>query len=95
MTSFHYMEELRKPCPCDGCSKFMLCKTQLKACKQFFFYVNSGRIVHGVKQPTRKIWQKIFVEDTDDEKEQQKKATVKITKEKIRQKLKEKAEGKV
>lgn len=63
MTSFHYMEELRRPSPCDGCSKFNICKFELKACKQFLHYVNNGRVVHGNKMPTRELWQKLFHDD--------------------------------
>jgi hypothetical protein len=86
------MEEMRKPCPCDECNKFYACKTKLMACKQFLLYINTGRVQYGERKPTRKLWQKIFVEDTDDEKDQQKKITVKAMKEKIKQTLGEKYE---
>ena len=67
MTSFHYMELFKQPSPCDDCSKFEVCKCELKACKQFLHYVNSGRIVHGNKLPTREIWLKIFHDDNLEE----------------------------
>ena len=63
----NYVEELRKPCPCDGCNHFVVCKTQLRACRQFFHYVNTGQVVHGNKHPTREIWLKIFHDDNLEE----------------------------
>jgi hypothetical protein len=59
-------EELFKPSTCEGCDKRDLCKEKLLACRQFLYYVNSGRVVHGERLPTRELWQKIFIEDEDE-----------------------------
>lgn len=60
------VEEITKPSPCDYCELRTDCKTNLKACKQFFMFVNSGRVVYGQKNPTREIWRKIFIEDSEE-----------------------------
>lgn len=67
MKALHYMEEFYKPSTCDNCDKRELCKEKLLACRQFLYYVNSGRVVYGERLPTRGLWQKIFIEDEDEE----------------------------
>ena len=74
MNDLDYMQqELIKPCPCDSCELYYKCKKELLACKSFFSYVHSGRIVWNNRNPTRKIWQKIYVEDGDDAEESKQK----------------------
>lgn len=66
-----YLEEFQKPCPCDNCVSRSVCKAELKACRQFLHYVNNGRVAYSFsKEPTRKIWQQIFItEETEKEEE--------------------------
>jgi len=52
--------------PCDDCHLYEDCRRRLWACKQFFAYVHSGRFEYGERIPTRKVWQRIFIEDSDD-----------------------------
>jgi hypothetical protein len=65
MTLLNYPEELFKPSPCDNCKNWTKCKNELLACKPFYSYVHSGRFVYGEKAPSRHLWQRIYLEDSD------------------------------
>ena len=50
--------------PCDKCSHFKECKTEELACRAFSYYVWHGRFHdHTFRNPTKKMFEKIFKED--------------------------------
>lgn len=60
------LERMARPDPCQGCINAPKCKAELKACRSFQHYVNSGGISHNLtKVPTRKIFNEIFYEDEE------------------------------
>lgn len=60
------LELLSRPDPCQGCNNTDYCKSELRACRSFQHYVNSGGISENMtKVPTRKIFNEIFYEDQE------------------------------
>jgi hypothetical protein len=60
------LERMARPDPCQGCINTEYCKSELRACRSFQHYVNSGGISHNLtKIPTRKIFNEIFYEDEE------------------------------
>lgn len=60
------LERMARPDPCQGCINTEYCKSELRACRSFQHYVNSGGISRNLtKVPTRKIFNEIFYEDDD------------------------------
>lgn len=52
--------------PCEGCSNFMYCKYELKACRAFKYFVTTGEVVtDSAKKPSRKIYLDIFHSEKD------------------------------
>ena len=61
------LERMARPDPCQGCVNTTRCQFELKACRSFQHYVNSGGISYNLtKVPTRKIFNEIFYEDDDE-----------------------------
>ena len=67
MSVEHYFDVLKHPAPCDDCRNRQICKEELKACKAFVAYVQRGQFWRGERTPTRALWQKIYLEDEDDD----------------------------
>lgn len=66
MTDIRKLLNMARPAPCDGCINNTRCGFELKACRAFQHYVNSGGISHNLtKVPNRKIFNEIFYEDEE------------------------------
>ena len=58
---------MARPAPCEGCINNIRCGFELKACRAFQGYVNSGGISYNLSRvPNRKIFNEIFYEDDDE-----------------------------
>lgn len=65
-TDVRKLESMARPAPCEGCFNNTRCGFELKACRSFQHYVNSGGISYNLtKVPTRKIFNEIFYEDEE------------------------------
>ena len=60
------MELLSRPAPCDGCQNNTKCALDLKACRSFQYYVETGSINKGLsRNPTRQMFNSVFYADTE------------------------------
>ena len=58
------MELLSRPAPCDGCQNNTKCALDLKACRSFQYYVETGSInKHLSRVPTRVMFNDVFYEE--------------------------------
>ena len=58
------MDFYEGPAPCDKCRKKERCKEFELACRAFSYYVLHGRFEsYTLRQPTHKLFNKIFKED--------------------------------
>ena len=58
---------MARPAPCEGCINNTRCGFELKACRAFQGYVNSGSMSYNLRKvPSRKIFNEIFYEDDDE-----------------------------
>jgi hypothetical protein len=59
-------ELLSRPSPCDGCQHNTKCGFDLKACRTFQYYVQTGRInPHLSRIPTRSMFNSVFYEEEE------------------------------
>lgn len=66
VTDIRTFLKMANPAPCDGCIHNTKCGFELKACRSFQGYVNSGGISYNLPRvPNRKIFNEIFYEDED------------------------------
>ena len=57
---------MARPAPCEGCINNTRCGFELKACRAFQGYVNSGGISNNLSRvPNRQIFNQIFYEDEE------------------------------
>jgi hypothetical protein len=62
----HRWEILSRPAPCDGCKNNTKCALDLKACRSFQYYVQTGGINSGLSRvPTRSMFNDIFYDETE------------------------------
>ena len=60
------MELLSRPAPCDGCQNNTKCALDLKACRSFQYYVETGSINKNLSRtPTRQMFNSVFYADTE------------------------------
>jgi hypothetical protein len=60
------MELLSRPTPCDGCEHNTKCALDLKACRSFQYYVETGSINKSLsRNPTRQMFNSVFYADTE------------------------------
>jgi hypothetical protein len=60
------LELLARPAPCDGCEHNTKCGYDLKACRSFQYYVETGSINKGLsRNPTRQMFNSVFYADTE------------------------------
>lgn len=65
------LERMARPAPCDGCIHNTRCGFELKACRAFQGYVNTGsRSPNLARIPNRKIFNEIFYEDEEMDKKE-------------------------
>jgi hypothetical protein len=60
------MELLSRPSPCEGCQNNTKCGYDLKACRSFQYYVETGSInKHLSRVPTRQMFNSVFYEEIE------------------------------
>jgi hypothetical protein len=60
------MELLARPAPCDGCEHNTKCGYDLKACRSFQYYVETGSINKNLSRvPTRGMFNAVYYEETE------------------------------
>ena len=60
------MEMLSRPAPCDGCQNNTKCALDLKACRSFQYYVETGSINKNLSRvPTRAMFNAVYYEETE------------------------------
>jgi hypothetical protein len=64
----HY-DVFKKPAPCDQCWHRQRCKDELLACDVFHAYVQRNQNWKKERNPTRKWWNKVFIEKDEDDEE--------------------------
>jgi len=58
------LDRMARPAPCEGCIHNTRCGFELKACRSFQGYVNTGAISKNLARvPNRRIFNEIFYED--------------------------------
>jgi hypothetical protein len=63
-TDIRKLERMAQPAPCDGCVHNTRCGFELKACRAFQGYVNTGtRSPNLARIPNRQIFNQVFYED--------------------------------
>ena len=67
----HY-DVFKKPAPCDQCWHRQRCKDELLACDVFHAYVQRNQNWKKERNPTRKWWNKVFIEKDEDDEELEK-----------------------
>jgi hypothetical protein len=66
LMNINRMEMLSRPAPCDGCQHSTRCGFDLKACRSFQYYVQTGAISQNLSRvPTRSMFNDIFYDDTE------------------------------
>lgn len=62
----HRWEILSRPSPCDGCQNNTKCALDLKACRSFQYYVQTGSVHRNLSRvPTRSMFNDIFYNDNE------------------------------
>lgn len=65
-TDIRKLDRMARPAPCEGCHNNTRCGFELKACRAFQGYVNTGSISKNLaKVPNRQIFNEIFYEDEE------------------------------
>jgi hypothetical protein len=60
------LELFSRPAPCDGCQNNTKCALDLKACRSFQYYVETGSINKSLSRiPTRQMFNSVFYADTE------------------------------
>lgn len=63
-TDIRKLERMSRPDPCTGCKHNTRCGFELKACRAFQAYVNTGTLSQTLKRiPNREIFNQVFYED--------------------------------
>lgn len=66
MTDIRKLLSMARPAPCEGCHNNTRCGFELKACRAFQGYVNTGSAGNTLSRvPNRKIFNEIFYEDEE------------------------------
>jgi hypothetical protein len=66
LMNINRMELLSRPAPCDGCENNTKCALDLKACRSFQYYVETGSINKSLsRNPTRQMFNSVFYADTE------------------------------
>lgn len=55
-------DALTSPAPCDNCLFALLCKIKRRACRDFRYFVETGRNRKTYRLPTRKTYNRFFKE---------------------------------
>lgn len=65
------LDRMARPAPCEGCHNNTRCGFELKACRAFQGYVNTGSASNTLSRvPNRQIFNEIFYEDEEQDRKQ-------------------------
>jgi hypothetical protein len=65
-TDIRKLDRMARPAPCEGCKHNTRCGFELKACRAFQAYVNTGTLSMTLKrEPSRQIFNQVFYEDDE------------------------------
>ena len=58
-----FTNDFEDPCICDTCWNWERCKIEKMACRDFTWYVQDGRQYMADREPSKKLYNRIFSED--------------------------------